>query len=934
MSLLKSLLFWAALFLLFSPIQNCAQNSSLLEFPQINKINKPWTYWWWMGNAVDTENLGYNLEKFSKAGLGGVHIIPIYGVKGYEYKFIDYLSHDWMKMLAYTKGKSERLGMGVDMSLGTAWPMGGPWVSTKYASSQLNIMKFEISDNTEININLIEEAKKQFNYKSGEEKQVTILSVNAYSENEERIDITNHINSSRVLIWDVPNGKWEIIALVMEAPIQKVKRAAPGGQGNVVDPFSKDALNHYLTYFDKAFKNYKGKMVRAFYHDSYEYYNADWTKNFLSEFKSRRHYDLLDMLPSFLGEGDSKITARVKSDYRFTISELHTEFIKKVANWAHNKGALFRNQAHGSPTNLLDTYAAADIPECEVFGFPKTNIPELEIDTAFSRKENVDPVLLKFSSSAAHVSGKNLVSSETGTWLSEHFRVSLKQIKPEIDLLFTSGINHIFFHGIAYSPQNENWPGWLFYASTNYGPTNSIWHDLPSLTSYIARCQSVLQAGKPDNELLIYFPVWDIWNNSKGRLIDFQIHEPESWLYKISFYNLCKRLYSKGYCFDYISDDQISNSTITDGEILTHSNKYRAIVIPDCKFMPVKTLQSLSKFAKKGVKIIFAGQLPQCAPGFFQYKKRTDELKFVEDSLVSLSKLENVKILFGNNIFSTLSKLNIPREKIADYGINFIRRKINGGRYYFITNQTSKPFNKWVDLAYPAKSVVIFDPLTGKKGLAKIKYNINGSTSVFLQLEAGASLILKTIKDTIIKENLNSWKYLQAREPGFNITGEWSVQFIEGGPVIPCSYTIHGLKSWTTFDDSNARRFAGTARYKIKFNNPDKNVHDWILDLGKVCESARIKINGQNIGTLWSIPFRISIGNILKKGENEIIIDVTNLAANRIRDLDTRGVNWQKFYDINFVNINYKKFNASKWNLVDSGLLGPVKLYPSEKLKF
>ena len=173
---------------------------------------------------------------------------------------------------------------------------------------------------------------------------------------------------------------------------------------------------------------------------------------------------------------------------------------------------------------------------------------------------------------------------------------------------------------------------------------------------------------------------------------------------------------------------------------------------------------------------------------------------------------------------------------------------------------------------------------------------------------------------------------MQQLEKADEIKGEWNIEFIQGGPVLPANVKINNLESWTNFGDKETKRFFGTARYKIKFRNPDPDCKNWILDLGKVCESARVKINNHDLGALWSIPFKMSVGNILREGENELEIEVTNLSANRIKDLDEHGVNWKKFYDINFVNLQYKKFDASTWNFVDSGLLGPVKFIPAKEI--
>lgn len=886
--------------------------------------HKPWTYWWWLGSAVDKENITYNLEKFAEVGIGGVQIIPIYGVKGYEEKFIDYLSPKWIEMLGYTSKECERLGLRMDMTIGTGWPFGGPQVTSQQASSQFIDLSFEV-DYGEVKINLLKEANLKYEKKG----EFSIVAVNAFLD-EKIIDIKSYVNADGILEWKSEFDKCKIIALISVSPIQQVKRSAPGAKGSVVDPFSVEALNNYLSYFDEAFKLYNGKMVRSFYHDSYEYYGADWTNNFLNEFASRRGYNFIEVLPKFFGAADEETISRIKTDYRHTFSELHENFIDRTTKWSNEKGALFRNQAHGSPTNLLDTYAASDIPECEVFGAPKLDIPGLVYDKRFTREEFVDPLILKFSSSAAHVSGKNLISSETGTWISEHFRESLSQIKTEIDLLFYSGVNHIFFHGIPYSPKNEEWPGWKFYASTDYGPNNSLWNDLPSLTKYIELCQSILREGEPDNDILLYFPIWDLWHSPIGKLIHLQIHQPEDWLYKTNFYKTAKELFEKGFSFDYISDKQIEKLHVEGDLIYSNNNSYKSIIIPSCRFIPVETLEKLNEFVNAGGTVIFVDDIPEDVPGYFKYRERKNELIKIKDRLLAIAHTKSIKVIEEMELVAQLNLLGVKREFFSDYNINFIRRKNRNEKFYFLVNQQSSPLNDWTKLAYKAENIIITDPQTGNSGFAKTKNNDDGTISIYLQLNPGESLILKMTDEAV---NYPEWNYLLASKEGYQINGEWNVEFIKGGPSLPSSIVLNQLESWTNFNDPESNRFAGTAKYSIKFINPDSNVNNWILDLGKVCESARVRINNKDITTLWSVPFIVSLKDELIKGENILEVEVTNLSANRIRDLDIRGVNWKKFYDINFVNIHYKKFDASEWDLVDSGLIGPVTLFPAKVLK-
>lgn len=162
------------------------------------------------------------------------------------------------------------------------------------------------------------------------------------------------------------------------------------------------------------------------------------------------------------------------------------------------------------------------------------------------------------------------------------------------------------------------------------------------------------------------------------------------------------------------------------------------------------------------------------------------------------------------------------------------------------------------------------------------------------------------------------------------VKGEWKIKFVDGGPELPADITTRDLKSWTEIGDEEAKRFAGTARYSIEVNIPD-GADDWEIDLGDVRESARVFINGKEAAGLFSVPFSAAVGRYLKPGSNLLEIEVTNLSANRIRDLDIRKVNWKKFHEINFVDINYRKFNAARWSLTPSGLLGPVTLTRMKK---
>eukprot|EP00975_Prorocentrum_lima_P011917 2533248-Prorocentrum_lima.AAC.1 len=185
------------------------------------------------------------------------------------------------------------------------------------------------------------------------------------ADNKQCLNLTSKAKNGQ-LQWKAPAGHWNIITLYIGKTFQKVKRAAPGGEGYVMNHLDKGAVKRYFANFDKAFKENKTNFPHTFFNDSYEVYGADWTPDFLEQFARRRGYKLEEHFPEFIAQDRNETTARIVSDYRETISDLLIEnFSTQWTNWAHGHGSITRNQAHGSPANLIDTYASVDIPECE-----------------------------------------------------------------------------------------------------------------------------------------------------------------------------------------------------------------------------------------------------------------------------------------------------------------------------------------------------------------------------------------------------------------------------------------------------------------------------------------------------------------------------------------------------------------------------------------
>jgi hypothetical protein len=231
-------------------------------------------------------------------------------------------------------------------------------------------------------------------------------------------------------------------------------------------------------------------------------------------------------------------------------------------------------------------------------------------------------------------------------------------------------------------------------------------------------------------------------------------------------------------------------------------------------------------------------------------------------------------------------------------------------------------------LPIQAAAVGIFDPVSDQHGVARTRISDNGETQVYLQLEVGESILLRTYFQLM---DGPQWQYVSPSGASQPIKGRWHVNFVAGGPTLPQATAVEQLKSWTNWpsDHEALEAFSGTARYSIMFDKPASNADAWALDLGIVCDSARVKLNSENLGTLFAPPFRIVLPPALQEGGNHLEIEVTSLMANRLAHLDRQGQAWRKFF---FVNIKYEAFDAAGWEPLPSGLLGPVQLVPLRRL--
>lgn len=859
--------------------------------PAAFSTSKPWAYWWWPGSAVSEKGITHNLESFAKAGFGGLHIIPIYGAKGYESAFLSFLGPAWKQKFAFVLKEAKRLHLGIDMTLGTGWPLGGPTINAADAAKRYQIEAVQIA------------ANQSYKVPAADVQAASVFVDGNFEQELISAHVSQYIAG--------PQGAM-IYVLVQKGTGQQVKRAAPGGEGLVMDHFSKTAFEHYRAEFVPLLKQAHAPL-RALYNDSYEVYGANYTPKLFEAFEQMNHYDLrkhLDVLakPKAESEDENAIWA----DYHRTLSSLLlTEFTKPFAGWIKQMGFVSRDQAHGSPGNLLDLYAAVDIPETEFFGSKAFDIPGYQVDPDYDtiRFGIPDVRNLKLASSAANLTGKKLVSSETTTWLGNHFKVSLAQVKPVVDQVFIGGVNHLFYHGATYSPPEVAWPGWLFYASTNFNPQSHFWEALPSLNHYIETCQKMLQAHQTDSDVLMYFPMEDIWHerNGSGKMHTLDLHaNSRDWMKNTSFGRWSEHMQDKGYQVDYISDQLMAGLQLTPKRTWKTKSglEYKVLLIPAAHYVSLETMELWAKWVKQGLPVYFLEHLPLQVNSFGLTADEKNRWAVAKETLL---------MHWVSDPINILERYRVTRESIADQGISFIRKKTGTGAQYFVANLSNKFSDGMVQFAKISGGVELEDPLTGEIK----KANLRKDKQFYLQLAPGQSLLVRSIpvtKKAIPREALA--KVFTPLVPAAKIQLNFPQQ------VLPAQ-SMESLQFWT--QDSATHDYWGKGTYAFDFDLSAEQISQAkVLHFDKIRDWVRVIINGKELGLVWSLPYQIRIPEGLLQAKNHIELEVMNVSANRVRKLDREKFNWKNFYEINFVDIQYRPFDASTWAVTPSGIEGEL----------
>lgn len=868
--------------------------------------------WWWFGPSVTKAEIERELRTMRDGGIGGVEVQPVYPLLPDDpktgHRNIPYLSDEFIDVLKFAGAKAKELGMRFDLTLGSGWSFGGAKTPITEAAGQLRVERVKLDPSTRSvpvpSMIPAEHFLGAFLSRSGG---------NTVSESD--LKELKDIRDGNVWLGSGETGA-EVIFFIGGKSGMQVKRPSFGAEGYVLNHLDKPSVDNYLKLTgDRLFEAFdKTTVPYSVFCDSLEVYNQDWTDGFIDEFKKRRGYDLKPYLPALSMDIGPK-TDDVRYDWGRTITELFDErFMMPMQAWSKRNGTRFRIQGYGIPAASVSSNKWADISDGEGAQWKVVRAA-------------------RWASSANHIYGRKVTSSETWTWLhSPSFRATPLDLKAEADVHFLQGINQLIGHGWAYTPPGVDYPGWRFYAAGEYSDRNPWWIVMPDLAKYLQRMSYLMRQGEPRNDVAFYLPNADAYSHfSAGRVHLIEANR------ELVGEKIMPSLFSSGFNLDLFDDTILDElGTVKGKELQLGSGSHRAIVVPGVERMPLASLRKIEAFAKAGGAVIFARKVPSAVPGLAATPSDQQELKKIVGRLTGGS-YSTVKIVqTDEEVGKALAAIIQPDAAPSPSGEEFgaVHRKLGDGDLYFLANTSNQKRRLRVAFRSSGNRADVLDALTGEAKV--VRPETSGTTSMLeLEFEPYGSQVVILSKGAAPSLPPTA---TAAAGNSIDLSTGWTVTF-KGEQPTP----LDKLVSWTERDSK--RFYSGTADYVRSFEISEKPASAKI-DLGEakalevqpmrngmrawleppVREAAAVFVNGQRAGAIWCPPYSLEIGKFLRPGRNEIKLVVANTALNYMAG--------RKLPDYRLLNLRYgERFqpqDIDKVQSLPSGLMGKVSIVISK----
>jgi alpha-L-rhamnosidase len=879
--------------------------------------------WWWFGPAVTKSELKLELEQMKAEGIGGVEIATLYPLAlddpKTNFKNLKYLSDEHLDALRFAVAEAAKLGLRVDVTLGTGWPLGGPHISVDHAAGELRVETVPLPTGTG--------SVALPDVSAGEKLIATFLVPleNGLASLPEARQIPTVIDG-RLEISPPLSAPTNAMFFISSRTGMMVKRAATGGEGFVLDHYDRAAAEaHLQAVGDRLLEAFGEKRPYAIFSDSLEDDGSDWTGDLIEEFRARRGYDLTSYLPALVGD-IGPMTGDVRHDWGKTLTELANErFLAPLHDWARQHHTLLRSQTYGTPPVTLSSNRYADLPEGEA----KASL--------LMWREFSDT---RWAASAGHLFGNPVISSETWTWLhSPAFRATPLDLKAEADAHFLQGINQLVGHGWPYSPPEAGEPGWRMYAASALNAHNPWSFVMPELDLYLQRVSFALRQGKPANDVALLLPNDDIWSTfSVRKESDKSVVTPAGFntaganlsmddpLNGSLLSKLIPQVLDAGFNFDFIDADAIATVGIP----------YKVLILPAIDRLPLETYRKIEEYARHGGILVAAHSLPSIAPGLLQEKLEGPQIREISEHLFRADHPPGHFIPDETQVGSALATYLAPDVVFLPKTprIGFIHRKLASGDLYFIVNTTNRSQHVETTFRHSAKYAQVWDAFTGRVTATAL------SSSLHLDLQPYESrLVLLT--DATLHGEKPAQTEPSSETKTIELKKDWEVSIGDSNEIIPMAE----LHSWS--EEPASKYYSGRAIYQRTFNLPAKELGtgiDGVLDFGPgkiieepnplpdhsmkaylegpVCEAAQVYVNGVSAGFVWHPPYSLDITTLLKPGVNALKIVVGNTAINSLagRALPTYRLLNQRYGE------RFTPQDMGYLESLPSGILGDLQL--------
>jgi hypothetical protein len=911
-------------------------------------------WWWWLNGNVTRASISHDLEEMKAKGFSGACIFDAGGADQRGNAQVPegpmFGTARWRELFLHAIKEANRLGLVMSLNIQSGWNLGGPDITPEESAKQITSAEIEVKGGMHIQEMIPQPASRNnfyrditvlaiplkkgkslpirdFENKSGMREvgwsvpeTRPLLTDVAGTPNEQDALVSEVINVSEyfrngVLNWNAPKGEWRVIRIGYTPTGAHTSTTSGKWNGHVIDYMSEKAFNRYWNTHVEPLLQMIGPMagntLRYLQTDSFEGGGMNWTDNFEDEFFKRRGYHLMAYMPVLTGKiiENREVSNRFLADFRKTLGDLIAEkhygtFAKRSK--AYGIGIQPESAGpHAGPFDGLKNYGYSEIMMSE-FWSPSPH-----------RSKAVDRFFVKQAASAAKIFEKQLVGAESFTTIGPHWNdVIWADMKPSVDHEFCAGLNLTYLHTFTSSPKEMGLPGQEYFAGTHFNPNVTWWNYSTGFIDYLTRCQYLLQKGKSFAEVLYYY------GDHVPNLGRYKQDDPAGAL--------------PGYDYDLINEDRLLDLQTKDSQLfLIPGVSYKILVLPNHKILSLAVLRKIKFLVQEGATVV--GDKPLSTSSLVGYPNSETELKSIADELwgdtiapVGIKHIGKGRVIWGQTAKQVLEADNLS----ADFAVSgaekgdvfdYIHRYTpNNTDYYFISNQNSKQVSITCTFRIEDKQPELWNPLTGEVRELKVFTRDNGSISIPLTFDPyGSSFVVfrKPLKKgTADVTKTNYPDYTELKE----IDGAWQLKFDPkwGGPSL---IKFDSLQSWTERKEEGIKYYSGKAVYIKSFDKPVTNGKDRIyLDLGEVKDVgiARVKLNGKDMGILWSPPFRADITDAVLSKNNKLEIEIVNTWRNRL--IGDRGLPADKRFTK--TNITIK----ADWELVPSGLLGPVRLLKAQ----